>query len=52
MLQINNETAHAMFYKLMERFDKIEKMLERQNKNFFEQKGLPLPASMRNNPNV
>ena len=32
MLQINNETAHAMFYKLMERFDKIEKMLERQNK--------------------
>ena len=94
MLQINNETAHAMFYKLMERFDKIEKMLERQNKmkecldgdtlldnydlskllgvthrtyymidgrtyykasevkDFFEQKGLPLPASMRNNPNV
>ena len=83
MLQINNETAHAMFYKLIERFDKIEKMLEllgvthrtlaryRQKKliryymidgrtyykasevkDFFEQKGLPLPASMRNNPNV
>ena len=32
MLQINSETAHKMFYQLMERFDKIEKMLERQNK--------------------
>ena len=105
MLQINSETAHKMFIQLMERFDKIEKMLERQNKmnecldgdtlldnydlskllgvthrtlaryrqkkliryymidgrtydkasevkDFFEQKGLPLPASMRNNPNV
>lgn len=102
MLQINSETAHKMFIQLMERFDKIEKMLERQNKmkecldgdtlldnydlskllgvthrtlaryrqkkliryymidgrtyykvseikDFFEQKGLPLPASMRNN---
>ena len=29
---INSETAHKMFYQLMERFDKIEKMLERQNK--------------------
>ena len=101
MLQINSETAHKMFIQLMERFDKIEKMLERQNKmkdcldgdtlldnydlskllgvthrtlaryrqkkliryymidgctyykasevkDFFEQKGLPLPASMRN----
>ena len=104
MLQINSETAHKMFIQLMERFDKIEKMLERQNKmkecldgdtlldnydlskllgvtprplarsrqkkliryymidgrtyykasevkDFFEQKGLPLPASMRNNIN-
>lgn len=104
MLQINSETAHKMFIQLMERFDKIEKMLERQNKmkecldgdtlldnydlskllgvthrtlaryrqkklisyymidgrtyykasevkDFFEQKGLPLPASMRNNTN-
>ena len=102
MLQINSETAHKMFIQLMERFDKIEKLLERQNKmkecldgdtlldnydlskllgvthrtlaryrqkkliryymidgrtyyqasevkDFFEQKGLPLPASMRNN---
>ena len=32
MLQINSETAHMMFIQLMERFDKIEKMLERQNK--------------------
>ncbi len=32
MLQINSETAHKMFIQLMERFDKIEKMLERQNK--------------------
>ncbi len=29
MLQINSETAHKMFIQLMERFDKIEKMLER-----------------------
>ena len=28
MLQINSETAHKMFYQLMERFDKIEKMKE------------------------
>lgn len=101
MLQTNSETAHKMFIQLMERFDKIEKMLERQNKmkecldgdtlldnydlskllgvtyrtlaryrqkklicyymidgrtyykasevkDFFEQKGLPLPASTRN----
>ena len=32
MLQINSETAHKMFIQLIERFDKIEKMLERQNK--------------------
>lgn len=32
MLQINSDTAHKMFIQLMERFDKIEKMLERQNK--------------------
>ena len=32
MLQINSETAHKMFIQLMERFDKIEKMLERQTK--------------------
>ncbi|MCR8913069.1 helix-turn-helix domain-containing protein [Barnesiella sp. ET7] len=32
MLQINSETAHKMFIQLMERFDKIEKMLDRQNK--------------------
>ena len=32
MLQINSETAHKMFIQLMERFDMIEKMLERQNK--------------------
>lgn len=32
MLQINSETAHKMFIQLMESFDKIEKMLERQNK--------------------
>ena len=32
MLQINSETAHKMFIQLMERFDKIEKMLERKNK--------------------
>ena len=32
MLQINSETAHKMFIQLMERFDKIEKILERQNK--------------------
>lgn len=32
MLQIKSETAHKMFIQLMERFDKIEKMLERQNK--------------------
>lgn len=32
MLQINSETAHKMFIQLMERFDKIKKMLERQNK--------------------
>ena len=32
MLQLNSETAHKMFIQLMERFDKIEKMLERQNK--------------------
>ena len=32
MLQINSETAHKMSIQLMERFDKIEKMLERQNK--------------------
>ena len=32
MLQIYSETAHKMFIQLMERFDKIEKMLERQNK--------------------
>lgn len=32
MLQINSEIAHKMFIQLMERFDKIEKMLERQNK--------------------
>ena len=32
MLRINSETAHKMFIQLMERFDKIEKMLERQNK--------------------
>lgn len=32
MLQINSETAHKMFIQLMEHFDKIEKMLERQNK--------------------
>lgn len=105
MLQINSETAHKMFIQLMERFDKLEKLLERQNKmkecldgdtlldncdlskllgvthrtlaryrqkkliryymidgrtyykaseikEFFEQKGLPLPASMRNAPKV
>ena len=32
MLQINSENAHKMFIQMMERFDKIEKMLERQNK--------------------
>ena len=32
MLQINSEPAHKMFIQLMERFDKIEKLLERQNK--------------------
>ncbi len=105
MLQINSETAHKMFIQLMERFDKLEKLLERQNKmkecpdgdtlldncdlskllgvthrtlaryrqkkliryymidgrtyykaseikEFFEQKGLPLPASMRNAPEI
>lgn len=105
MLQINSETAHKMFIQLMERFDKIEKLLERQNKmkecldgdtlldnydlskllgvthrtlaryrqkkliryymidgrtyykaseikEFFEQKGLPLPANMRNSSKV
>ena len=32
MLQINSETAHGMFTQIMERFDKIEKTLERMNK--------------------
>ncbi len=32
MLQINSETAHGMFTQIMERFDKIERTLERMNK--------------------
>lgn len=32
MLQINSETAHGMFAQIMERFDKIERVLERMNK--------------------
>ena len=32
MLQINNETAHKMFFQIMERFDKIDRTLERMNK--------------------
>ncbi len=32
MLQINSETAHKMFYQIMERFDKIEKTLAQMNK--------------------
>ena len=32
MLQINSETAHGMFTRIMERFDKIERALERMNK--------------------
>ena len=32
MLQINNETAHKMFFQIMERFDKIDRALERMNK--------------------
>ena len=32
MLQINNETAHKMFFRIMERFDKIDRTLERMNK--------------------
>ena len=38
MLQINSETAHKMFYQLMERFDKIEKMLERQKRTVYPKK--------------
>lgn len=104
MIQINIETAHKMFNQMMERFDRIEKMIERMNKmkecldgdtlldnydlckllgvtyrtlaryrqkklvryymidgrtyykaseikEFFEQKGLPIPANLKNNPN-
>ena len=104
MMQINIETAQKMFMQIMERFDRIEKKLERMNKikecfdgdtlldnydlckllgvtyrtlaryrqkklvryymidgrtyykaseikEFFEQKGLPLPANLKNNPN-
>ena len=32
MLQINSGTAHGMFTQIMERFDKIERTLERMNK--------------------
>ena len=32
MLQINNEDAHKMFSLIMERFDKIDRALERMNK--------------------
>ena len=32
MLQINNETAHKMFFQIMERFDRIDRALERMNK--------------------
>ena len=32
MLQINNENAHKMFSLIMERFDKIDRALERMNK--------------------
>lgn len=32
MLQINSETAQKMFMQVMERFEKIERMLERMNK--------------------
>lgn len=104
MIQINIETVQKMFMQIMERFDRIEKKLERMNKikecfdgdtlldnydlckllgvtyrtlaryrqkklvryymidgrtyykaseikEFFEQKGLPLPANLKNNPN-
>ena len=32
MIQINIETAQKMFMQIMERFDRIEKKLERMNK--------------------
>lgn len=32
MLQINSETAQKMFMQVIERFEKIERMLERMNK--------------------
>ena len=32
MLQINSDTPHGMFTQIMERFDKIERTLERMNK--------------------
>lgn len=32
MLQINSEAAHKMFIQIMERFDRIDKTLERMNK--------------------
>lgn len=32
MLQINSEAAHKMFVQVMERFDRIDKTLERMNK--------------------
>ena len=32
MIQMNIETAHKMFNRMMERFDRIEKMIERMNK--------------------
>lgn len=58
MIQINIETAHKMFNQMMERFDRIEKMIDGRTyykaseiKEFFEQKGLPLPANLKNNPN-
>lgn len=32
MVQIDNETLHKMFSRLMERFDKVENTLERMNR--------------------
>lgn len=32
MVQIDNETLHKMFSRLMERFDKVEDTLERMNR--------------------
>lgn len=32
MIQIDNETLHTMFARIMERFDKVDNILERMNR--------------------